>query len=287
MIHVVWSLTAHLLLVCSFTRVAALYLQAAKIGRSVPQLGTVGGFDQCVDAYASGLESVRHGLAAYIQPHQARKTSLRNITFGVGAGSTGSSSLEAALVKMGIDSAHSYHYPFFGLRGWFLGLMTCPLHSPADRCFKCLREFNYTDIPDRFDAVLDDPVDTSFIDLFLSFPNAKWILHTRPSYEWAKARKVDHDGLFQIVPPPMEMPCLGNIGNFSIDELARIVELHDDLVRCAVPPKKLFEFDLFSNGSKGLMHDLGVFMELPDPPSKTAPYPHLDADDLMRPPRTW
>lgn len=60
------------------------------------------------------------------------------------------------------------------------------------------------------------------------------------------------------------------------------MELHDDLVRCAVKPEKLFEFDLFVNGTEGLMHDLGVFMDMPLPPSKKHPYPHVKYTELSK-----
>lgn len=186
------------------TRGAALSLKAVNANR---------GLVHCVENYASGLENVKkgsaEGLVEYIHYSQVANVSLRNITFGVGAGSTGSSSLAAAFMEMGFKTAHGFDCG--RNRAWNSALRQCAVTS----CYSCYRNFDYTLLPDELEVVLDDPVGYNFINIFSSFPNAKWILHKRPSHKWAEDRLKNWriSGLSKIsrviISAPREMPCGG------------------------------------------------------------------------------
>lgn len=267
------TLIAELLVVFVITRAVALSLNAANTDGNVTQAGMVGDFDHCVDTYVSGLESVRQGLGAHIHPNHALTRSPRNITFGVSPGRSGSSSLAMAFLDMGFKVAHFTHLPV-NLE-WVHGLQHCYDDLTRDQCYECLRIFPYTEIPDQVEVVLDWPLELIFIDLFRSFPNARWIMHNRPSHEWAEARWNDENGNYIWAKPFVDSACDLVTADYSISELARMMDLHNELVRCAVEPNNLFEFDVFTNGSEGLMHDLGVFMNMPHPPSKNASYPQV------------
>jgi len=255
---------------------------------------TLGNLWDCVDAYASGLEDIRRGLALFLRVHHTSlSTSQRNITFGVGPSSAGTSSVSRALCEMGFDVAHNLQ---LGGEDYFQWVKRHQCSEPPwtreGKCLNRLRAIDYTSIPEHIEVAMDQPIASSFIDLFQAFPNARWLLGTRPAQDWAKAQLTDHHGLFVWGASPsfMEMPCHASVASFAFetDELARMMTLHDDLVRCAVPPEKLFEFSVFNN-TEGLAHDLGKVMQMSNPPSKNSPFPHVTAESLTdnSPGSTW
>mmetsp|Transcript_17705 Transcript_17705/g.37631 ORF Transcript_17705/g.37631 Transcript_17705/m.37631 type:complete len:339 (+) Transcript_17705:93-1109(+) len=241
----------------------------------VKAAGMMDGLGNCITAYADGLDNVRPGLGCQIRARSltAVSTSPRKMVFGAGHGSSGSSSLAKALVELGLITAHSNELAPSGYGAWAWTLKNLSDRDmPLDTCDEDFNNFNYTSLPKEIDAVVDTPVDKIFLDLFLSFPNAKWLLHKRPYNDWAGSRK----GSWPSKAAPIEHPCGGiQVDMFNQDDLGRLASLHDDLVRCVVPRERLFEFDIFMNGTSGLMHQLGLFLERPDPPPASVTYPHI------------
>merc|ERR1711879_401100 len=66
------------------------------------------------------------------------------------------------------------------------------------------------------------------------------------------------------------------------EQLVAGMLLHNDFVRCLVRPERLLEFDIFVDGTEGLMHRLGVFIGLRNPPPPTAAYPRMTCFELVR-----
>ena len=131
--------------------------------------------------------------------------------------------------------------------------------------------------PDDVDAAVDNPIPHFLMDFFLSFPNAKWILTTRPSRAWAESRFREHpDALI-----PVQEPCGQKLYSLNssthIDKLPRLFDLHNELVTCMVPPENLFEINVW-NSTDGVMEKLAKFLniELSDP--KVAYPTQLDKD---------
>lgn len=236
--------------------------------------GQGGPIGQCVDVFSNGLDQVRFGLGNHIRAHPrvVATKSPRKVVFGASPGTTGTSSLAVALIQMGLTTAHADTLLPHNYGSWFSEIMSRSMLTPTDRCFKAQRAFDYTSLPDHIDAVLDFPVDMAFFDLFLSFPNAKWLLNTRPSSAWAKSRR--KTGSFMALVPP----CEGQLQDFSDAQLAHMLDLHNEFVRCVVPPGRLFEFDI--PGASGVMHKLGMFLGLPKPPSPSIKFPHISHNQL-------
>lgn len=219
--------------------------------------------------------------------------------FGAGSGATGTSSLAMALrtILRDIDAdlkiAHAWTWNPPENCDWFTSLewiLARGLVSPEE-CVKKLHAFNYTSIADSVGAVLDSPVYELFIDLFLSFPKAVWILTTRPSDDWAKARLQQPDAFW--LSWPIQEPCVSLAsrpllgGRPSQKNMASMFSLGNDLIRCMVAPEKLMEIDVFTKPTDGLMVDLGNFLAANGYTSKNMTlflegeaYPHIKASDL-------
>jgi hypothetical protein len=250
-------------------------------GNQLRASGVKDRLSDCVNAYADGLAGIRHELSQSVRNYSLiqDKISQSNITFVAGLGSSGTSSLASALVDMGLTVGHHIELAPNDYYMWQDTLAGCwEDDHTLDSCLKCLHDFHYNSLGWQVDAAADVPICHVFIDLFLSFPNSKWILNTRPSHEWVESR----ENAFPKTVPPIEHPCFhDDSDNFTTDELARMADLHAELVRCAVPPERLFEFDLFTNGTDGLMHDISRFLNLSEEYPRNASYPYVSNSELM------
>jgi hypothetical protein len=216
---------------------------------------------QCMSQYADGLDEIRDGLGGMIRAHPGTVVAVtdRPMVFGVGSGTTGTWGLTQALHTIsqpGQKVSHWLNSPPENCK-WIASLLrifdACP-----DDCRDQLRRFDFTAIADSVIAILDTPVFEVFLDLFLSFPKATWILTTRPSGDWAKRRKERHlNSLF-----PIQEPCgLAIDKNTTQKELAAMFDLTNDFIRCMVPSERLMELDMFSsNVTDSAVGDIAAFL---------------------------
>merc|ERR1712194_627753 len=115
------------------------------------------------------------------------------------------------------------------------------------------REFKYNK-----DYILDTPVAELFLDLYWTFPDAKFILTTRPAEGWVKSRIGHHDGNGAA---PLEEPCNIHRSDFTYQDLAGMFTYHNELVRCVVPKERLFEINVFEDSTEKLQ-ELGTTLAL-------------------------
>lgn len=226
----------------------------------------------CLSSYADGLDGVVEGLGSAIREHPLSvvKTSDRDIVIGPGSGTAGSESAAAALSMLGFHTGH-YTYGAPESASWSL-LLHGILRQPADECISSLRSFDFTSLNTSIDAVFDTPVAELFLDLYLSFPHAKFVLSVRPPLEWAESRM---EYLHGVTPPPMQEPCnlvMGGpeVGGNNITAHAQLFHLNNELVRCVVPQDRLFEIDL-AGPTDTVMLELSEFLNVP---RLDAEYPH-------------
>jgi len=232
------------------------------------------------------LDDVESGLGSFIRGHPlyANYTNWRPLIWGAGAGSTGTESLFAALVKLNFTAVHSGHYELAGsdLRLFERFMYACHEHDECS-CRRWMRSLNLSDMPENIDAFVDTPASELFIDTFLAYPRARFILSVRPAEEWAHARRHMYDWR-NLGPPdtpvPMQEPCgnlsVADVERFSEKDLATLFSLHNDLVRCAVPQERLFEIDVFTQNTTHVMSNLSRFLNVPDPGIL---YPHCSGSE--------
>jgi hypothetical protein len=145
---------------------------------------------------------------------------------------------------------------------------------------------------DDVDAVLDTPVPMWWWDIVQAHrarDGGEWprtILTTRDPRKWA-ARRRQHclAGTCAATPPAILRPCGrpwtdGNgrtrryvkISALTDAENARLLEAYEALVRCVVPPGRLFEVDLFASleDDDALWRRLAEFLGREPPPAGTA-----------------
>lgn len=242
-------------------------------------------FEQCLNQYADGLHSVdsRWGSSVRARPRTASRTSERKVVFGAGLAHTATRSLTQALLKLDVLTAHNSlgtpsHCQWL-CNDWIASPIGCgekPVsHLNASACHAAYRDYDYTKYPHDLDAAVDTPIPSIFLDLVLSYPNARWILTTRPIDDWVEAMQ-------SRMPPfaflPIQWPCGQEILKGTTSEkLRRLGDLHNDLVRCVVPPQNLFEINVW-NSTDGLMNNLAEFLEI-DHPARNMPFPRdLDKD---------
>jgi hypothetical protein len=214
---------------------------------------------QCLQQYADGLDGIEDGLGNSIRAHPGTvvTTSTKRMIFGAGAGTTGTRSVAtaiqriASLYDLGWKTQHWMYAPPENCN-WTVSLhdAVSPFQS-QEKCEKGLRSFDFSGLHDSVGAMFDTPVFELFIDFFLSFPNAVWILTTRPSHEWALKRKSggeENELLHAMSLLPMEEPCgRGVVAQSSTESLSRMFDLTNDLIRCMVPSERLLEVNFFSN----------------------------------------
>lgn len=227
---------------------------------------------RCVAAYADGLDAVQAGLGDAMRAHglQPSKTSARRIVLGAGSGKTATRSLYSALVKLGLKG---WHYRQSNTRRpaniWeeplikLLGRQAGPYNATAAaRCHAELQAYDFTGIPEDVEFILDTPTAELFIDLFLAFPEARFLLTTRPAMEWAFKRQRFRG----IELAPIQEPCGQHVEDFSTKSLAQLEELKNRLVTCVVPPERLLTISVFTDPAsriQGLMQEVGAFVGHP------------------------
>jgi len=122
------------------------------------------------------------------------------------------------------------------------------------------------------DFVADTPVAEMFIDLFVTFPNAKFILTDRPPMSWIPARLKR----FKATWPPTQKPCnLGLASAFSTHDLANLFGSHPDLVKCVVPRDRLFKVNFWEDSAYEMEHmfaNLASFVGRPKPKHSGTPH---------------
>lgn len=239
-------------------------------------------FQGCLSSYAKGLDEVRQGLGQSVWEFMkidpsSWNTSDREVFINVGPGTTGTHLFKDVMVD------------HFKLMGWHFGkndysvhlmdalgvcypegVLVCKSHGesasksmPATRqaaCYKDVRTFNYASFGENIRWLGDVPFPELFVHMYRAFPNAKFVLTTRPSEEWAQMRLQDHNTSVAMV----QEPCGIYTRDFSVKEHAQMLTLHNDLVRCAVDKTQLFELDIFAHPEviDTFAEELGAFLHL-------------------------
>jgi len=234
----------------------------------------------CVKQYARSLHGVKPGLGAFIRDHplKTKSTSNKPVIIGAGSGNTGTHSVYNALKSLKLEAWHAAKSKTWDARRAEIKNI---LHYKVAKheghqqkrheCEKKLRSFDYVQLLNGTDAVVDMPTAEVFLNLFLSFPKAKVILSTRPPRSWVEGRMRTHPS----VSPPIQEPCGLQLQDFTAQELARLYSLNNAFVRCLVPKQQLLEFDLWTDSDtrmSGLMRELAEFVGLQ---ALAAPLPHV------------
>jgi len=243
-----------------------------------------GAIRECVHQYAQGLHDVKPGLGDSMMAHPLRpvQVSDRQIIFGAGVGTTGTRSLKVALGALGARVVHCCNTPAvtsimapYGL-GASLEDRKPMSNKEILECRAALHSFNYASMPVHTDAFMDTPVAEVFLNLFLAYPRAKVILTTRNATEWV-ATRIKHHALNGFA--PMQEPCGLFMqyprDTFDVEELERLFELQNDLVRCLVPQQQLLEINVWTETPQrmeGFMDELADFLVLPRP-NAAEPFP--------------
>jgi len=240
-------------------------------------------FRTCLNQYADGLDKVYSNLGSHIRLHPGTVVarSDRSIILGAGQGTTATHSLAEGLLQLGRRTAHWLTAPP-SYCPWMCNVSQFVYDEDQGSCRKKYRDFDYTSFPgDDIDAALDSPIPEVFIDVFLSFPNAKWILTTRPSFEWAQ-RRVANQVKAML---PVQEPC-GQFVDLDVNmtKLAGLMDLHNELVRCLVPPEKLLEIDVWQGSRDGLMKKLADFLSV-ELPNLNMSYPDFFHSNSAHPTR--
>jgi len=217
----------------------------------------------CLMTYASRLDNVHHprgvDLGGRIRALSKRletshATRPESTVFVVGFGSTGTTSMATALSMLGLTGEH-----FGKTNKGLLGRM-CNHAGHWTYTKDGFEDWNYTK-----DFLADTPMAEMFIDLFVTFPNAKFILTDRPPMSWVPSRMKRFKG----VSAPTQEPCdLGLASDFNTTDLAYLFGSHPDLVKCVVPRDRLFEVNFWKDSSHKMEHmmaDLASFVGRPPP----------------------
>lgn len=173
--------------------------------------------------------------------------------FGIGLSKTGTTSLYAALARLGYRSGTFRHMQRLGLEQWVQGDFT-------------------TDYLQDFDAVTDLPVGCYFRELDARYPDSKFILTTRNVDSWLKSIERQ----FSANPSPTtfnrdtRMMAYGfsvfNSGGFRRAYLRHLSEVR---AHFADAPHQLLEVDFFADdGWEAICAFLG--RRVP-----TEPFPHV------------
>ncbi|CAE7303377.1 unnamed protein product [Symbiodinium microadriaticum] len=219
---------------------------------------------QCAKKYYKQLELLNLP-SVYRTSWQPRKLPMtsRNMVIGAGMGTTGTHGLVVALEELGL---HGYHYKDARASAneharehklpEFLTEIVEGMLANTSQCLETIENFDFSQLPKNVDYVSDTPFTESFLDVYFQFPEAKVVLTTRPSLEWAKSRRKHGNS-----PPPVMRPCgLQGLKEYSDEDLASMLEAYHDLVRCVVPRKNLLELNLFEEGLN-LTSSLMTFLE--------------------------
>eukprot|EP00747_Dinoflagellata_sp_TGD_P209606 gnl/TRDRNA2_/TRDRNA2_82990_c0_seq4.p1 gnl/TRDRNA2_/TRDRNA2_82990_c0~~gnl/TRDRNA2_/TRDRNA2_82990_c0_seq4.p1 ORF type:complete len:370 (+),score=18.67 gnl/TRDRNA2_/TRDRNA2_82990_c0_seq4:102-1211(+) len=246
---------------------------------------------QCIEKYALSVNEIRDGLGTdHIRQLAGSLSSTprtlgtarsnRSIIFGAGSGTTGTHSLDLALATMGLHGWHwmdgpnllksKEHYAWTWQLLDTLGNFkytqnTSYTKKPLNKreCRHGLRVYDYASLPSDVSYVLDEPVDALLIHLLSTFPNAKFIMTTRPSLEWAQSRRKH----MRKTLAPLQDPCGYHIEDFPDDHvLAQLEDAKVQFARCIVPKHRLLEFSVFTDSDeriRGLVQEIGAFVGQP------------------------
>lgn len=201
---------------------------------------------------------------------------------GAGWGSTGTTSLSGALRHFDLNTCHCLKSLCMQS---FSALDPINMSHPDDaamsttqtqECLERVRIIDYTkEVPAETEAIVDTPMAELFVDMILAFPNAKVILTKRPGLSWLRQRR----GLFCHESWPMQEPCgktLRSKHALKDEDMAQLLVLHDELVRCIVPPENLLEINLWTDTKErlgSLMQEIGNFIG--KPLVKHVPFPRM------------
>lgn len=238
----------------------------------------------CIENYRRGLNGVRDGLGNNLQPSsfQVPKVSQKPLVIGAGIGSTATRSVWAALQLLGkkvwhctddngcnMPSVTSIMAP-----NDYMSLFETKQRemSPIEtqECLQQLSRYDYTNVANTYDAILDTPVAEVFLYMWRSFPNAKVLLTERNASKWVSHRlAAHHESAFA----PMQNPCglfiaYPETSKFSLQQLERLYVMHSDLVQCIVPENQLLRINLFEmddDQQKGLMAKMAHFLNVSHP----------------------
>lgn len=238
----------------------------------------------CIDDYAEKLEKVTAGLRDHVKAIQLTgRKNPQEVVFGVGAGTTATRSLDSALKMLGMKGHH------FKIEGkgseWEAKIWRSLHYREEDFCHKQYNKLNFANIREDIEYVMDSPIPETFLHLYSTFPNAKFILTERPAQAWAQNRRKRH----AHTPPPIQDVCGFRAnskemeGDAGTAKIAAYFELHNELVRCVVPKERLLTFNVFSDPEekmRGLMKDVADFVGRPLGNNKRFPGSKFSEDPL-------
>jgi len=245
---------------------------------------------QCINTYAHGLDQIRQGLGDSIRAHPGVvATSPAPVIFGTGSGTTGTDSLATALQTI---------MTFYGERGqvmhkcdgvadncaWARGVTNLSTSirgwielSSVQDCIQGMRGFDFSSISPAVNAYVGGGSFELFIDMFLSFPNARFILTSRPPDEWAFSRmqKEAHPQW------PMQEPCQG-FYDLEMETMSQMYSLTNDFIRCTVPADRFLEIDMFSHPTTHTMKRIREFLGFKENPDiDNLEFPHVAAGQFV------
>jgi hypothetical protein len=173
--------------------------------------------------------------------------------FCIGLSRTGTVSLATALTQLGISAQH----------------------YPNDEVTRDeLRRGQYAlSILDRVQALLDIPVSPYYAQFDSIYPDAKFVLTTRPTESWLTSMKTHFELYVEHMRDDFDDFVLASVYgalHFSAERFRHVKELHERNVReyFSGRPEKLLVFDVFQGNS---WPELCSFLDRPAPDH---PYPH-------------
>ena len=143
---------------------------------------------KCLDTYASQLDTIATSLGDEIRARRLYVTTeprAQRVIFGAGFGTTATRSLYSALTIIGLNGEH-WGPTNHGLAK-ILGRDKHTKHDMSVGDATCKRNLT-TMFPGTWhydqDFLMDTPCAELFMDIFATYPHAKFILTNRPSKEW-------------------------------------------------------------------------------------------------------
>lgn len=245
--------------------IQSLRLNTADANSDMPSI-----MQHCVQIHADALNQLHEGWGETIIKHplKTQTVSQRSVIIGGGMGTTGTKSLHAALKLLGLNVWHAGRNSTWDARR---NDVTYLLKTGQA---KEIHNFDFVGLLDGADGAIDCPTAEVFIDLFLSFPNAKVVLSTRPPQSWAASRLKHHSGTLVPKQEPFGAQ-IGSKGFESIETLAKLYQINNDFVRCVVPKQQLLEYDLWADNPdriRGLLKEIQNFAGGSSDPD--VPFPH-------------
>jgi hypothetical protein len=175
--------------------------------------------------------------------------------FCIGLSRTGTLTLATALEQLGIVATH----------------------YPNDKATQDeLRRGHYAlSIVDQVQALLDIPVSPYYAQFDNIYPEAKFILTTRPMESWLRSMETHFSLYVEHMRDDFDdfvLACVYGVLHFSAERFSYVKELHERNVRdyFSGRPEKLLVFDVFQGDS---WPELCPFLDLPVPDS---PFPHAN-----------